>query len=69
MRRPVSDGVTLAADGANANAPEWKNPGFHRGLAHDLNDLAHIDAGIEIGGIFDREMRHVAAFHPHDCVS
>jgi hypothetical protein len=39
----------LAADGADANAPEWKNPGFHRGLADDLDDLAHIDVLIEVG--------------------
>ena len=59
MRPAVGDGVVLAADRADANAAERKNPGFHRGLADDFDDLAHIDARIEIGGIFKREMRHV----------
>src|SRR5450759_185244 len=49
LRIPVGDGVVLASDSADANAAERKNPGFHRGLAHDFDDLADIDAGIEIG--------------------
>src|SRR5665213_3102127 len=49
----------LAADGADANAPERENPGLHRGLAHEFDDLAHVDPVVEIGGILDREMRHV----------
>src|SRR6202795_409159 len=49
----------LAADGADANAPERKDSGFHRGLAHEFDDLAHVDAAVEISGIFDREMRHL----------
>ena len=45
----VGDGVVLAADRANANASERKDPGFDRGLADDLDDRAHIDPRIEIG--------------------
>ena len=40
LRVAVGDGVMLAADGADANAAERKNAGFHRGLAHDLDDQA-----------------------------
>jgi hypothetical protein len=39
----------LAADGADANAPERENPGFHRGLADQFDDLSDIDATVEIG--------------------
>src|SRR5882724_1002173 len=55
----VGDGKMLAADGADADAPERKDAGLHRGLADDFDDFCHVDAGIEIGGVFDREMRHV----------
>ena len=58
MRLAIGNGVVFAADRANANASERKNPGFHRSLADDFDDLAHVDAGIQIGRIFDREMRH-----------
>ena len=34
LRVAVGDGVMLAPDGTDANTPERKNPGFHRGLAH-----------------------------------
>jgi hypothetical protein len=49
MRLSVGDRVMLAADRANANATERKNPGFYRGPADDFDDLAHIDARIEVG--------------------
>jgi hypothetical protein len=39
----------LATDGADANAAEWKNPGFHGCLAHRLDDPSHIDVLIEVG--------------------
>src|SRR5258706_5784820 len=65
MRIPVGDGVVLATDRTNADAAERKDPGLHRGLADHLDDFPHIDARIEIGGIFEREMRHVR--YPNDC--
>ena len=49
IRPPVGDGVMLATDGTDLNAAEREDPGFHRGFADDLDDLAHIDAGVEIG--------------------
>src|SRR5580704_7183169 len=55
----VGNGVVLAADGANPRAADRKNPGLQRRLADDLDDPTHIDAGLQIGGIFDGEMRHV----------
>src|ERR1700722_17100968 len=59
MRIAVGDGIMLAPDGADADAAEREDSGLHRGLADDFDDLAHVDAGVEIGGIFQREMRHV----------
>src|ERR1700676_5288752 len=58
LRIAVGNRIMFAANGADPNPPERKDPGFHRGLAGDFADLADIDAGIEIGGIFKREMRH-----------
>src|ERR1700733_5021407 len=58
MRIAVGDRKMLAADGADANAAERKDAGLRRGLADDFDDLAHVEPGIEIGGIFKREMRH-----------
>ena len=49
----VGDGVMLAADRADADAAERKDAGLDRGLAHELDDLGHVDAGVEVGGIFD----------------
>src|SRR5713226_3094759 len=49
MRRAIGNGVMLAADRPDADAAKRKDPGFHRGLADDFDDLAHIDARIEIG--------------------
>src|SRR5436309_10030340 len=46
---PVRDRVMLAPDSANANAPDRKDSGFDRGLADEFDQLAHIDAGIEVG--------------------
>src|SRR5579872_6327025 len=54
----ISDRIVLAADGADADAAEREDAGLDRGLAHDLDDLAHVEARVEIGGILDREMRH-----------
>ena len=59
IRLAVGDRVMLASDGADADAAEREDAGFDRGLADQFDDLAHVDAGVEIGGIFDREMRHV----------
>ena len=44
MRIAVGNRVMLAADGADADAAERKDSGFHRGLADHLDDLCHIDA-------------------------
>src|SRR5450432_1734057 len=49
LRPAVGDGVMLAADGADADAAERKNPGFDRGLANEFDDRGHVDAGVEIG--------------------
>jgi hypothetical protein len=59
MRIPVGDGVVLATDSADANAAERENAGFDRRPADYLDDLCHIQTGIEIGGVLNREMRHV----------
>src|SRR5713226_9522641 len=59
LRIAVGDGVVFAAHRTHADAAEREDSGFHRDLADDFDDLAHIDAGIEIGGIFKREMRHL----------
>src|SRR5436190_18719504 len=48
IRFPIRDRVMLAADGAHANAPDWKDAGFDRGLADEFDQLAHIHAGIEV---------------------
>ena len=61
LRIAVGDRIMLAAHGADAGAADREDPGFDRGLADDLDHLAHVDTGIEIGGIFEREMRHVGS--------
>src|SRR3954453_15546974 len=48
IRFPIRDRVMLAADGAHANAPDWKDAGFDRGLADEFDQLANIHAGIEV---------------------
>jgi hypothetical protein len=48
----------LTSDGADADAAEREDAGRNRGLADHFDDFAHVDDGIEIGGIFDCEMRH-----------
>src|SRR5262245_6766294 len=58
VRIAVGDGVVLASDRADADAAEREDAGLGRGLAHDFDDFGHVDALVEIGGIFDREMRH-----------
>src|SRR3954469_22390352 len=58
MRSSVGHGGVLAADGADADAAERENPGFNGSLAHYLDHGLHVDARLEIGGIFNREMRH-----------
>ncbi len=60
FRTAVGDRIMLAAHGTNADAAERENAGFDRRLAYDLDDFCHVDAAIEIGGIFQREMRHGA---------
>src|ERR1700757_3869831 len=57
-RLAVGDPEMLAADRTHADATEGGDAGLDRGLADDFDDLRHVDASIEIGGIFDREMRH-----------
>src|SRR6266567_8227494 len=42
----VGDRIVLASDRANANAAEWKNAGFNRGLAHQFHNRTYIDEGI-----------------------
>src|SRR5665213_342967 len=59
IRTSIGDRVVLAANAADTDAAEWKDPGFDRGLADDFDDLADVEPCIEIGGIFEREMRHV----------
>src|ERR1043166_6953394 len=58
MRTAVGDGKMIAPDGADADAAERKDSGLDRRLAHQLDQRLHVDAGLEIGGIFDGEMRH-----------
>src|SRR3569833_357975 len=55
----IGDRIILAADRAYTDAPVREDAGFNRRPADDFADLGHVEAGIEIGGIFDREMRHV----------
>src|SRR5947209_19904657 len=59
LRAAVGDGGVLAADGADTDAAEREDAGLHRGLAHHFDYGSHINAGLEIGGIFDGEMRHL----------
>src|SRR6202035_3870150 len=59
IRTSVGDGVVLATDGANPNAAEGKDAGLDRGLADHFDNLSYIDAGIEVGGIFQGKMRHI----------
>src|SRR5882724_12102784 len=54
----IRDRIMLAFDSADADAAEREDAGFNRGLADDFDGFAHVDKGVEIGGIFDREMRH-----------
>src|SRR6478735_4495508 len=54
----VGDRIMLAPDSANADAAERKDAGLHRRLAHHLARRADVEAVVEIGRIFDREMRH-----------
>ena len=54
----IGDRIVLAADGTNADAAEREDAGLDRRLAHDLADGADVETAIEIGRIFDREMRH-----------
>src|SRR5665213_1286782 len=58
IRIAVGDRIMLAAHGADAGAPDREDSGFNRGLADHLDHLGHVDTGIQIGGIFEREMRH-----------
>src|SRR4029079_12434452 len=59
MRVAVGNRIMLAAHGANANAAKREDAGLNRGLAHQFHNGAHVDARIEVSGIFDSEMRHV----------
>ena len=49
VRVAVGDRKMLASDGADANAAERKDAGFHRGLADEFDDRGHVDAAVEIG--------------------
>src|SRR4051812_22228116 len=55
---PIGDRIVLAADRAHADAANGEDAGFDCRLAHDFADLRHVEMGVEVGGIFDREMRH-----------
>src|SRR5207253_8207319 len=58
IRPSVGDRIMLAPDRADPNAAERENAGFYRGPADDFDGRSHIETAIEIGGIFDGEMRH-----------
>src|SRR5690348_5178564 len=66
IRIAVRDRVILARNGAHADAAEREDAGLDRGFANDLDDLCHVDTFVEIGGIFDGEMRH-GGFTPGCC--
>ena len=38
----------LASDRADADAAEREDAGLDRGLAHELDDLGHVDAVVEL---------------------
>src|SRR3954471_15805345 len=54
----VRDRIMLASDGADADAAEREDAGLDRRVAHHLTRRADVEAVVEIGRIFDREMRH-----------
>src|SRR3954466_13791542 len=54
----VRNRIMLASDGANADAAEREDAGLDRRLAHHLARRTDVEAVVEIGRIFDREMRH-----------
>src|SRR6266702_1110836 len=54
----IGDRIMLAPDRTYANAAEREDAGLDRGVADEFHHRAHVDSVIEIGGIFDREMRH-----------
>src|SRR4051812_16930437 len=54
----VRNRIMLASDGADADAAEREDAGLDRRLAHHLARRADVEAVVEIGRIFDREMRH-----------
>src|SRR6266702_6004486 len=54
----VGDGIVIASDGTDTNAAEREDAGLNRSLADQFDDFPHIDVAIDVGGIFDREMRH-----------
>ena len=58
VRTSIGDGVMLATDGTNTNAAKRENAGLQCRLANHFDDFSHVEAGIEIGGVFNREMRH-----------
>src|SRR6476646_1295556 len=58
MRAAVGDRKMLASDSADADAAKREDAGLDGGLANEFDDVAHVDAVVEIGGIFDGEMGH-----------
>src|SRR5262249_2148803 len=54
----VSNRIMLAAECANADAAEREDAGLDGGLAHDFDHLSHVESLVEVGGVFDGEMRH-----------
>src|SRR6478736_5428593 len=54
----VRNRIMLAFDSADADAAEREDAGLDRSLAHHLTRRADVEAVVEIGRIFDREMRH-----------
>src|ERR1700733_5552891 len=57
----VADRVMLASHRAHADAAERKDAGLDCSLANDFHHVSPVDACVEIGGIFDGEMRHGGA--------
>jgi len=54
----VADGDMVAAMGAHADAAERKHPGFGCRDANRLAQRRPVDHAVEIGRIFNHDMRH-----------
>src|SRR4051794_332238 len=58
MRTAVGNRKMLASDSAHPDAAEREDAGLDGRLADQFDDVGHVDALVEIGGIFNGEMRH-----------